>query len=142
MRRLLGLVVLVCACGGSSAPLDPNFAGTWTGNTYVTLQGLNAYPALPSQTTVTVNGNEATTVPCGSETDQFASGSGDSASWTGTTSCPPVSLTGQFVCSSVVFTFTQSTATLNGGTLSIIGTGTADGCSASYALTEIFNGTK
>lgn len=143
MRPVLGLVVLVCGCGSSEeAPLNPNFAGTWTGNTYVTLQGLNPYPPIPSQTMVTVNGNEATSVPCGSATDQVATGSGDTASWIGTASCPPVSLTGQFICASVVFTFTQSTTTLNNGTLSIVGTGTAAGCSLSYPLTEIFNGTK
>lgn len=73
-------------------------------------------------------GNEAVT----------ATGSGDSASWSGSYVCPTRQIDG---CLPLVITYTSFTVALNGATLTLVGSGTG-GCDASTGpLTSNFSGT-
>jgi hypothetical protein len=70
-----------------------------------------------------------------------AQGSGNSAQWQGSFTCPPVALAG--TCAAI--TLTHQTASLmldSTGTLTATGSGLASGCGITSALTLTFDGTK
>ena len=139
-----GLVdtIVVTILPASAIPLDPGFARTWTGPLSMNCAGVGTtvYPGgtLP----ITVSGYELMTrlaCPDGTRLDVIATGSGSTATWTGTFSCPP---TAMGTCSSWVFTRTSVTFTLNGnGTLTAAGVGTLVGCGTSTSCTTSFPGT-
>lgn len=146
----VAVFVLACACGGGGggdsgaegggAPLDTAFAGTWTGTTSMAFTG-GGSTSYTGKLVITVSGNTATVAkicPDGSQSAQ-ASGSGDSASWSGNIVCPPVSFTN---CASVTLTFQSATTTLNAGNLTLIATGSGSGCGSSVPLTVTFSGTR
>ena len=148
-----GLIVALAmtSCGGSSdstsapvdsgAPLDAGFAKTWSGDFSMTCAGLGTtvYPGVTA--TLAVSGNSLTALlacnPSGS-TSVTATGSGKTATWTGTFSCPP---TYQGTCYAWVFTRTSVTYTLNAdGTLTATGVGSVSGCGVSTDCTTSFSG--
>lgn len=148
MKRIVECLVValtMMGCGGTSdtptAPLDPGFAKTWTGDFSMTCTGVgtSVYPG--GSTTITVSGNSLTAVlSCsdGSGTSVTATGSGATATWNGSVSCPP---TVQGTCSTWVFTRTSVTYTLNAnGTLSGAGVGTLVGCGITTDCTTSFSG--
>src|SRR5207237_87701 len=124
MRPQLIAIALACACGGSSGGspnLDPAFSGTWTGpaTLVVSGQGSQSYTA---RIVIAVSGQTATVADVcldgsGSITAQ---GSGETASWQGSLTCPPVAFSN---CSSVTEVFQSATTTLNGNALSAQGSG-------------------
>jgi hypothetical protein len=59
-----------------------------------------------------------------------ATGSGNTASWSGSHACNPVPVTN---CTAVTITYSNATATLNGATLLVVATGTGSGCEAPAA---------
>jgi hypothetical protein len=69
-----------------------------------------------------------------------ANGSGDSATWSGGYACPAVEVD---PCSSVVFTYSNVTATLNGAHLTVIASGKVAGsgdlCSQSGTVNVTFS---
>jgi hypothetical protein len=155
MRRIAaGLIfaLTMTACGGSSdstsdpvdssAPLDAGFAKTWSGDFSMTCTGVGTsfYPGVTA--TLTVSGNYLTALlactPSGSTT-VTATGSGRTATWTGSFSCPP---TVQGSCYNLIFTRTSVTYTLNAnGTLTATGVGSLAGCGISTDCTTSFSGT-
>jgi hypothetical protein len=142
-RAVLGLVaVSLSACGSSSsgqAPLNSAFAGTWAGSFAFTgaLTG-----SASGQLTITVSGNSMQVgfmCPDGTGT-VTASGSGNTASWSGSLVCPPTS--GVSNCSAAVFTFTSVAPTLSSNTLNVLAQGNMSGCpSGNGALTLDFSAT-
>jgi hypothetical protein len=158
MKRILIAVLFAVACGGSSneggnnqqtggttqqppPSLDSNFSGTWNGTTTLTFTG-NQPSAYASRLVIAVSGGSATLAdvcPDGSGT-ATVSGSGQSASWSGTLTCPAVQFTN---CAAVAFTYQSATMTLSGnGSLTVQGTGLAAGCGVTLNLTTTFVGTK
>jgi hypothetical protein len=145
MRRLLVTVaaLLLSACGGSSsdgAQLDSALTGTWNGQTTVSFPGYAPF-YYQSYLHIAVSGqNAVVTAICpdgsGSVT---ATGTGESASWHGSLSCPGVPLGS---CPSVSATYTSATATLSNGTMSAQAVGTATGCGMTSNVTVSFTGTK
>jgi hypothetical protein len=147
-RYVLAAVVasMLAGCGGSDppdpgAPLDAGFAKTWSGSLSRTCAGLGTtvYPggSLP----ITVSGYSLYTrlgCPDGTTLAVTATGSGSTATWTGTFSCPPAPAG---TCPNAVFTRTSVTFTLNGnGTLSASGVGTMVGCGTTANCTTSFEG--
>lgn len=149
MRRYVMAAVvasIMAGCGGSDppdpgAPLDPGFAKTWSGTLTRTCAGFgtDVYPggSLP----ITVSGNSLyTRLACPGSTTLAvtATGSGSTATWTGTFSCPPAPAG---TCPNAVFTRTSVTFVLNGnGTLSASGVGTMVGCGTTAGCTTSFEG--
>ena len=132
----------LAACGGSDSPtpsLNSAFSGMWTGTTTLTAQGYtplhyNGYM------TVSASGQTATvTRICYDNSGAInASGSGNVAAWTGSLTCPPVSITG--LCGSVAFTWTSAAASLSadGATLTAQASGTGTGCGSTLPPTMSF----
>jgi hypothetical protein len=140
MSRLLRVLV-ACAvgCGCGPAPLNMALAGARTGYLVVTYR----YPqrdyqeGYQTQLIVEVDGNSArVSHVCPDSTGSLtATGSGYSASWSGTMACPPVLFSN---CSSVVVTYTNATVRFNlpsepqdTSTFDFYATGTAAGCDLS-----------
>jgi len=148
--RLLALAMgtTLAACGGSDSgggggsSLNPAFGGTWTGVTTVTVTGLSPF-TFPSTLGIAVSGSTATinnVCPDGSGTI-VGQGSGNTVSWSGTLTCPPVAVAG--VCPAVTATYTSATATLNdNGTLTSAAAATASGCLLTSPATLTFTGSK
>lgn len=139
------LALAASACGGSApapaASLNPALAGTWSGTTRLTL-GSSTFSE-SSTVTVTVSGQQGTLYPvCFDGTGTItATGSGDTASWSGTMPCPAVALGG---CSSVVLTFVSAGAnylSLNDW-LGASASGSATGCGVTQAATLTFLGSR
>jgi len=90
---------------------------------------------------VTVSGETANVEVCENGSIAFT-GSGNSASFSGSFTCPDAySLSGDFTCSTITVVFTSGTATLSNGTLTVTTNGTASGCNASYSITQTQTGT-
>jgi len=125
MRKvILGLVAVWLSCGSSNssqAPLNAAFAGTWAGT--ITFSGTITGSANAQLIISGVNGNSMQIGPlCPDGTGTVtATGSGNTASWSGSLACAPTS--GLSNCPSAVLTFTSLSSALSGTTLS----GTADG---------------
>jgi hypothetical protein len=151
MKRILIAALFAVACGGSSneggnnqqttPALDANFSGTWNGTTTLTFTG-NEPSAYLSRLVIAVSGTSATLAdlcPDGSGT-VTVTGSGQGASWSGTLPCPSIAFTN---CAAVAFTYHTGSMALNGnGSLTVQGTGTANGCGVTLNLTTTFVGTK
>ena len=146
MRRILWVVVTVALAGCGSDKLNTAFAGIWTGPATLTMGAtMGAYTAtenvqltatLPSETTLTIS-----PVCPGNTGSLTATGSGDSASWTGTVTCPPFAVG---PCASVTVTLNNGTGSLSsdGKTLTLRATGTASGCSTTASFSWDFSGVK
>ena len=98
-RAILGMVTsLLCACGsGPGAPLNSALAGTWTGPVTVNYFGNAA--SYTGHIVVAVSGNAASVAgvcPYGSGT-LTATGSGNSATWSGELVCPAFGFPGEVV---------------------------------------------
>jgi len=148
-RYPTGLVValLMASCGGGSdgggiTPLDAGFAKTWSGPFSMTCPGAGNTVVPAGTLPITVSGNDLMTrLACtdGTILNVTATGSGSTATWTGTFSCPPTALG---TCSTWVFTRTSVTFTLNSnGTLTASGVGKLVGCGTSVDCTTSFSGT-
>jgi hypothetical protein len=149
MRRSSGVLVVtlvMASCGGSSetksgGPLDPGFAKTWGGGMTMACTGLDPMVSTGSMP-ITVSGSSLMVgVGCLdlSVISLAYTGSGATASWVGSASCPP---TAYGTCPTWVYTRTSGTITLNAnGTLTASGVGTLVGCGVSVDCTTSFNGT-
>jgi hypothetical protein len=153
---LLWLAVLsVCACGSSTAPIDPNMAGSWVGTTTIAIttansgQGQATSAQLPENVVVTVSGNTAEVAGVCPDASGSVSASGaiGSCSWSAAFSCPAISTEG---CSAVSSTYTSGTVgcamMMNGGgmdvpTLTVNASGTAAGCGVTHTSTLSSSGT-
>ncbi len=148
MKRLIvalaaGIALWSCGgSGGSGSGLNPAFTGAWNGTTTVTLQGFAPY-SYSAHVNIAVSGSTGNiTQVCtdGSGSISFQ-GSGSSAQWTGTATCPPVAVPG--ICSAVTLTYQSGSLTLNtANTLTAQGTGMASGCGTSRPATLTFVGSK
>jgi len=151
MRRSSGVLVvtlLLASCGGSTetiepftaGPLDPGFAKTWSGSGTMTCPGFTATESATMP--ITVSGDSLTaSMAClgGSRVNLTATGSGTTASWSGSLSCPPAA---DSSCATWVYTRLSSTLTLNAnGTLSAFSAGRLVGCGTNVDCTTTFNGT-
>jgi hypothetical protein len=141
MRKAMMLAFLaLCACGSSNSnTLNAAFGKTWTGTTTLTVPGQNPSNSA-GQLTVTVSGNNATVTnicPDGSGS-VTATGSGDSASWSGSLNC-----TLQANCGTVTLTYKSATLSLSSDskTLTADASGTAAGCNLSTTFAAHFVGT-
>jgi hypothetical protein len=152
MLRLLAAAaaaLILAACGddgGAAAPapatpLNPAFSGTWTGTTTVSSPGVAPF-SYSSSVVIAVSGQTATVsaiCPDGSGSIS-AQGSGDSAAWQGSFTCPPIALD---TCPAVTLTYQNASMTLNAnGTLTASGSGIASGCAITLPVTLTFNGAK
>ena len=150
MRRFAAILVAaltMTSCGGTdpapAAPLDTGFARTWTGVPTVACTGFAPVTYPPASVEITVSGSSLTsTLLCtvGGGISVTATGSGSTATWSGSSSCPPDVQEG---CpSGLVFTHTSRTYTLNAdGTLTVSGTGTLSCGGATTGCTTGFSGT-
>ncbi len=134
---------LLVGCGPSAAtgPLNPLFGGTWYGTATQALSDGNG-TTYSAQWIGAVSGNLATlTAVCLDATGSLPlTGSGDSATFSGNYSCPPVAFLG---CSSVVLSYSMATATLVPGTpshLSVVASGNVAGCQVTDTLATTFVG--
>lgn len=143
MRWIL-IAVAISGCGGGSssgpADLDAAFTGTWTGPATLTLAG-ETPQSYTARIVVAVSGQSlaAANVCLDGSGSIAASGSGRSASWTGSLSCPPVSFSN---CTSVTETFQSATIFLEGNALFAQGGGTMAGCGVSKAFFISMTGSK
>lgn len=141
-------VALLCSCGNSSSPdggtppLSSGFAGTWKGMYSFALTGPGTYGPSAVTFPVTVSGNTATVEVCRNG-NITPSGSGDSASWTGTLACPDtITLSGaNYTCASVSLSFTSGTIALSNGTITVVTNGTVAGCGQSFPNVQTATGT-
>lgn len=144
MRLLVPVLLLACACGvagpGGPGPtgLDPALNGSWNGTATATIQGDPPY-SYQARLVIAVSGNTASVADvCPNGDGSFVTtGSGESATWTGSLLCSTVALTG---CSTVAFTYTSGSVSLNGGTLSAAGQGSGTGCGLTKPFTMSFSG--
>jgi hypothetical protein len=142
LRVPLGtLLLFAVACGsGTTVPLNASIGGTWNGSGVASFGAGGSY-TYDSTVVITVSGDVATVRGvCSDGTGTVAAtGSGNSASVTGTLTCQGIPLSG---CESVVFTYTQVAVTLtSNNTIQMGATGNANGCSESTTLTTAFTGT-
>jgi hypothetical protein len=160
----LALCPLLSACATTSvseAPIEAQFAGTWTGTATLALTGKSPLPytlalKVALSTTVATVGELCpglvrheslrTGIRVPTEASRFASasvdmtGSGASASWSGTLECPRTGMSG---CDSMGVTYTAATATLTGSNqLTVVATGNAEGCNVTYPVLLTFVGVK
>jgi len=145
---VLVAALTMTGCGGTDPPpppppLDAGFAKIWNGVPTVACIGFATvtYPATPVE--ITVSGNSLTArllCAVGSGISVTATGSGSTATWAGSLSCP---LDVQAGCpSGLVFTHTSRTYTLNAnGTLTVSGTATMSCSGATTDCTTSFPGT-
>jgi hypothetical protein len=139
-----GLVdtVVVTIVPASTPVLDPGFARTWTGPLSMNCAGVGTTTYPGGTLPISVLGYELMTrlaCPDGTSLAVTATGSGTTATWSGTFSCPPTALG---TCPSGVFTRTSVTFTLNAnGTLTAAGVGTLVGCGTTASCTTSFPGT-
>jgi hypothetical protein len=116
------------------------FSGTWSGSATANIQGDAPY-TYTGQIVVSVGGQTANVSEvCPNGDGSFAaSGSDDSASWSGTLACSAVALEG---CGAVVFTYTSGSLSLGGNMLAASGAGSGTGCGITNSFTMSFTGTK
>jgi hypothetical protein len=147
--KALAIVVLgMCAActsssgtdGGNTTPLSVNFAGTWGGPARAEFSAGGSL-TYDTAMVVAVSGNMASVsgvCPDGTASVTLA-GSGASALYSGTLTCPAIPISG---CETVVFTYTEAALTLTGTTSLILASaGSASGCGYTYGLVTTFNGT-
>lgn len=147
MRHGLMLACLaLCACGGSNGNALPDlnaaFAKTWTGTSTTTAAGQTFTGTNSHLTILLVTGHIATvSTGCPDASGSVnATGTGNSASWSGTLACPPVQVTS---CS-LTLTYTTATLTLSSDnkTLNVQAGGTVSGCTFNNTpFTATFVGT-
>lgn len=144
---VLVAALTMTGCGGTdpapAVPLDAGFAKIWNGVPTVACTGFATVTYPPASVEITVSGNSLTSrLLCnvGSGIGVTASGSGSTATWAGSASCPSDVQAG---CpSGLVFTHTSRTYTLNAnGTLTVTGTGTLACSGATTDCTTGFSGT-
>lgn len=144
---IIAAALALAGCGGSSSTepltdLNPAFSGTWNGNTLVTVPGFST-SSYASQLVIAASGRTATiTKVCPDGTGTVvASGSGNTAAWSGSLACPPVPVSG---CPLVTATLTSANGSLSADatTLTVQAAGTASGCSFTSNVTLGFVGTK
>jgi hypothetical protein len=148
MRHVsLGVVaVALFACGGGSGGgggdpggLDTAFRGLWVG-TFTFDGALTGSDS--GQLAFSVAGNSAQIgylCPDGTGT-VTATGSGNTANWSGTLACAPTA--GSSNCPAAVFTFSSLTSTLNGASVNVLTQGNLSGCpSGNGPFTLSFTGT-
>ena len=163
-----GLPVGVLALGACAAaplsgpPLEADFAGTWSGAATLALTGRNPVP-YSLALNIALSGCTATVASICPGTVQNqsmrqgnmrlptdsvrptslavdATGSGASASWSGALECPRIELSG---CAGMGVTYRNATMTLTGSNqVTVVATGNAEGCGATYPLILTFVGTK
>ena len=142
MRRCLLVVITLGLAGCGSEKLNAAFSGLWTGPATLTMGSYTATETvqltitLPSETTLTI----APVCP-GNVGSITATGSGNSASWSGSQVCPAFAIGS---CASVTVTLTSGTGSLSsdGKTLSAQESGTASGCSTNVNFSWSFSGVK
>lgn len=145
MRKavLVAGAALLAACSNSPGePLNTALAGTWSGPVTLTYNSGGDSASYTGHIVVAVSGNSASVAdvcPYGSGT-LTATGSGNSATWSGNLVCPTLAFPGGG-CPSLVFTYQNATGTLNGTTLTVVFTGTSAGC-GNGALSLTFVGTQ
>jgi hypothetical protein len=158
-------VALLSACATTSlsgTPLESEFTGTWNGTATFALTGRSPVPYTlhlildVSGSTVSVANvcpgivqhesmrQSSMRLPTESARTQSSSlsatGSGASASWSGTLECPRVELTG---CPSLAVSYTNATMTLTGtNQLTFVAMGNAEGCGTTYPVVLTFVGAK
>jgi hypothetical protein len=134
---VFGVAPLLFGCG-SSAALDPLFAGTWAGTTTYSITGVSG-DSWPGTLVVAVSGSTAVANVCLDATGSLnATGSGDLATYSGNYVCAPTEVGN---CTSLVVTYTTATATLTPGTpdhLTVVAKGTAVGCTRKDPITVNF----
>lgn len=144
---VIAAALAISGCGGGSSTeplpdLNPALSGTWNGNTLVSVPGFPS-SSYPSQLVIAASGRTATiTKVCPDGTGTVvASGSGNTAAWSGSLACPPVAVSG---CPSVTATLTSASGSLSADatTLTVRAAGTASGCSFTSNVTLGFVGTK
>ncbi len=148
LKVLLGWTLAVlCACGGAASPdggtaneLAAGFAGTW-GGPMVTRFAIGGELNLASVVYVTVSGGSASlsgVCPDGSG-PMAVSGSGTSASFSGSLACPNVAISG---CDDLNITYSQALLSLVSATnLELTVTGVANGCGLTSEAVSTFSGT-
>jgi hypothetical protein len=107
-----------------------SLAGIWEGAFF--FRG-NVTGTYSGEVTVAVEGDSAEVSDFCPERGETltATGSGDSAAWQGHLTCPPIPLKG---CASAALSYDFATASVEGGTLTVVATGTVDtpaGCGES-----------
>jgi hypothetical protein len=124
-RASVAAVALLCACGPS--PLDTALAGTWSVTSFVAIAGGNMVAYGQGELVIAVSGRTAdvTNICPDYSGAMSATGSGDSAAWSGTLNCPATVITG---CTSFTITNVSGTARLLGSVLNVIAAGTGTGC--------------
>jgi hypothetical protein len=158
-------VLLLCACATtnlSMTPLEPELSGTWTGTATLALTGRSPVPyTVPIAIAVTGSTASVTNICPGtvhhesvrqssmrlptesartSSTSVNATGAGPSASWSGNLDCPKIELLG---CAVMAISYTNVTMTLTGSNqLTVVVTGSAEGCGITYPLILSFVGAK
>jgi hypothetical protein len=151
--ELLGcLCLLACATtepASSESPAEPEFAGTWTGTaSLATALGGNAvYPSVLMTVVGSPHGASVSNIcPSFDRNEASASlsvnaaGAGAAVAWSGTLLCPSVPLAG---CDRALVVYTNATLTRNRtNQLTLVATGTADGCGRTEQLVLTFVGTK
>jgi hypothetical protein len=137
MRRTRTLAVLVlCACG--SSPLNSAFGKAWLGTSTVTIPG-QAPVSFTSQLNITVSGDNATLTnlcPDGSGS-LTATGSGNSAAWSGSVSC---FIPGNGCTLTLTYKSTALSLSSDNRTLTSDASGTASGCGLNTTFTVHFVG--
>ncbi len=137
----------LAACGGSDTPaagLNPAFAGTWDGITAVTIPGVTPI-TYQGQLAISLSGNAAgvsRVCPDGSGSLTMT-GTGNTASWTGSLVCAPIAVTCSGTPGTLNITLTSATGSLSADTTTLTaqGSGTATACGGSTTVTFSFVGT-
>ena len=152
MRQVILLsvaVALAFACANSTsggAVLDPNLLGTWNGQSQLAVTGVATYTAVSAEVVVlSVSGNTATLLDCNNGTVTFT-GSGDTATWSGSLTCPPTDVA---TCGEFTTNPTNNNLALVNNVLMLTITGnvtyggTGGYCGKTYPFTrEFFDGVK
>lgn len=144
---IIAAALALAGCGGSSSTepltdLNPALSGTWNGNTLVSVPSFPT-SSYPSQLVIAASGRTATITrvcPDGTGT-VVASGSGNTAAWSGSLACPPVTVS---TCTTVIPTLTSANGSLSADatTLTVQAAGTVSGCFFTSNVTLVFVGTK
>ncbi len=140
-RALLVVFAAALTACSSAATVNTAMAGTWFGTYTVTFAGQSPF-SYTGQIIFSVAGDmlTATDVCPDNSGTLVATGSGNTATWTGTLVCPAHDVGG---CPTLAYTFTSATATLDsaGTTMMTQGSGTYTGCSGSSgSFTFTFSG--
>ena len=140
---VVAAAITLAACGGSdTSGLNPGLAGSWSGNSILGSDS-TLIAQWPATVTVTVSGqNGAMTPICpGGSGTITASGTGNTANWTGTLQCPPFELGS---CATAVLTWTTARATLSADGTSLLSyaSGQLSGCSQNTPVYLNFVGHK